>query len=198
MGGRFDPVHNAHIQTALDVCLQFKIDVLHLVPTFNPPHRQSATASFKQRCDMLKLAVEKTGIERLTVLVDKCESLREEKSYSVFTVEHVKVQFPKDRLYFMMGSDAFLNFDTWYNWQQLLQLCTVVVDQRPGDSINKINEKRMSLLQTVPKANIQFAKVQQLPISSSQIRDNLKQGVDATGMLASNVLSFIKNQKLYQ
>lgn len=198
MGGRFDPVHKAHIQTALDVCKQYAIDVLHLVPTYKPPHRQAAVASFKHRCVMLDYAIKDIKNSQLSIVVDKRESQSENKSYSYCTLQKMKRDYANDSLFLMMGSDAFLDFDTWYNWQSLLLLCTLVIDQRPGDSIKEITEKRRSLLKAVPNAIIEFCKVQQIAVSSSQIRHGLKQGVDEKDYLAPDVLNYIKNQKLYQ
>jgi nicotinate-nucleotide adenylyltransferase len=197
MGGRFDPVHSAHMQTALEVCQQFEIAYLHFVPTFRPPHRAAAVASFEHRCKMVGCSVDPLLNAGVNVVVDQREKQIKGSSYSYHTVLSFKNEYPKDELFLMMGSDAFLQFDTWYNWQKLLKLCQIVVDQRSGDSLKKIEEKKQSILKQSKYAKIHFCDVTQMDISSSKIRSNLKQGVDATGMLNPTVLDYIKINKLY-
>ncbi|HND15139.1 MAG TPA: nicotinate-nicotinamide nucleotide adenylyltransferase, partial [Pseudomonadales bacterium] len=57
-GGTFDPVHNGHLRTALEVAELLALDELRLVPSNVPPHRETPVATGAERLRMLQLAAD--------------------------------------------------------------------------------------------------------------------------------------------
>ncbi len=197
MGGRFDPVHIAHIKTAQSVLAQFQLDEMRLIPTFNPPHREQAIAGFEHRCKMIALCIEPLP----GFVLDKREKNHAGKSYTWETLISLSQEYPGDEFFIMMGSDAFLQFDTWYNWQKILDHATLIVDLRPGDQWQQLRQKKQHLLKQYHQADddsIQFCDVPQIAISSSQVRQQLQQGFDVSAMLDRKVVNYIKQNRLYQ
>ena len=139
------------------------------------------------------------------------EQRREGKSYSIDTVEYFQHQHPKDlELYFIVGQDAFQAIQTWKNWERLLEMCHFVVMTRPG-------YENKGLAGIVPPAfaetfvyqqkdrgflgprgyAIYFREVTFLDISSSRIRQEVREGRSIQYLVPDPVRHYITNQYLY-
>jgi len=130
-GGTFDPVHSAHLAVARAARDVYHLDRVLLVPNAIPPHKQeSLTAAYADRLEMLKLAV--AGEFNLEASDLEAGS---GKSYSILTIERLMPTLsPGDRLYFIIGADAFAEIQTWYRWQEVIAKVTFIVVARPGHS----------------------------------------------------------------
>ena len=125
-GGTFDPIHCAHLTVALAAAETFSLDRVLFVPAANPPHKPSSLgASYEDRLRMVELACE--GEPRF-------EASRLEqgsgKSYSIDTIE--KVLAPDRQVFFIIGSDAFAEIETWHRWQDVIRAVDSIVVTRPG------------------------------------------------------------------
>jgi nicotinate-nucleotide adenylyltransferase len=126
-GGTFDPVHNGHVEVARQVQKLFELDEVIFVPACVPPHKRNAniTSAF-HRFAMLALATK--ADQRL--LVSTIELDAPERPYAVDTVARMKSG--GERLFFLVGADSWAEITTWYQWQQLLTMCDLIVVTRPG------------------------------------------------------------------
>jgi nicotinate-nucleotide adenylyltransferase len=126
-GGTFDPVHNGHVEVARRVQKLFELDEVIFVPACVPPHKRNAniTSAF-HRFAMLALATK--ADQRL--LVSTVELDAPERPYAVDTVARMKSE--GERLFFLVGADSWAEITTWYQWQQLLTMCDLIVVTRPG------------------------------------------------------------------
>ena len=84
-GGTFDPIHNGHLQSALELKQQLQLDQLRLLPCHRPPHRDTPGCSSEQRLEMVRLAVAGSDL-----VVDDREIQRPGLSYSVNTLEQYR------------------------------------------------------------------------------------------------------------
>jgi nicotinate-nucleotide adenylyltransferase len=107
-GGTFDPIHIAHIKIAEEAREKFGLDRVLLVPAGNPPHKDAFTP-FADRLRMVELACEgHAGLE-----ASDLES-GAEHSYTVDTIQRVcQTLTAQDRLFFLIGADAFDDLETW-------------------------------------------------------------------------------------
>ena len=129
MGGTFDPVHNGHLRTALEIRQLLALDEIRLIPCHVPVHRALPGCSSEQRLEMLSLAVE----DEPGLVVDDRELRSEQASYSINTLESLRRELgPNASLFMVMGMDSFLTLSSWHRWQEFLQLAHLVVVQRPG------------------------------------------------------------------
>ncbi|MCI8955786.1 MAG: nicotinate (nicotinamide) nucleotide adenylyltransferase [Eubacterium sp.] len=126
LGGTFDPVHNTHIDMAKEVLKGLKLDKVYLMPSFCPPHKNSAKITSEcHRIHMIKLAVEELDN------IEYCDfEIKNKLSYTADTLTAWKEQYPEDELYFIIGGDSVSSFDNWYHPEIILEKATLVVIRR--------------------------------------------------------------------
>ncbi len=180
-GGTFDPVHYGHLKPAQAVLQALGLSHIRFIPNRIPPHRQQPWLSVKQRLILLDLALQ----DYAEFILDQCELNRDGPSYMVDTLQTLKQTFVSESLCLILGLDAFIGFDAWYRWQDILQLCHLVITPRPGVEwpTGKISEQLgaritddAKLLETEATGRILLQSVPQLAISSTEIRQCLQQG----------------------
>lgn len=134
-GGTFDPVHVGHIAVARAAQRRFRLDEVHFVPSGQPPHKpRHALAPFPDRFAMVALACSEHPhfLASLAEAGDDYSGLH--TFYSIDTVRNFRrrLRHPHDRLYFIIGADAFLHIPTWRSYEALLDSCDFIVASRPG------------------------------------------------------------------
>ena len=198
LGGTFDPIHNGHLRTALDVMERLKLDELRLIPLRDPPHREQPSSTPEQRLEMVQAAVaEVPGLR-----VDRRELDRSGKSYSLLTLQSLRQELGDTPICLILGKDAFQGFPEWHKPDEILKLTHLVVMQRPGESWQNPYPERVTEnpedLRTNPGGKIYLQPVTQLQISSTKIREMLQAGRSPRYLLPEAVLAIIDRDKLYQ
>lgn len=203
MGGLFDPVHNGHLRTVLTVVENLLLDEVRLIPCGKPAHRQPSIVSDSQRIEMLSLGI--NGQPEL--IVDSRECRREGPSYLYDSLLSIKHENPADRLFLIMGTDAFNTVPQWYRWQDIFSLAHVIVCARPGWTISNQGEIREEFDQRQVQSIAEMVKYKAgkilsfdftpLMISSSQIRKLIKDKQSARYLLPDSVWEYIKINNLY-
>ena len=130
-GGAFDPIHYGHMSLAESAYEKFKLDRVIFVPSGKPPHKCPASAHKIHRLEMVKLAIR----DNPHFTVSDYELKKSGKSYTYQTIEYFKQKYPGDELFFLMGIDLFLTFNTWEKSRQLLDMCKFLVGIRPGVNV---------------------------------------------------------------
>lgn len=129
-GGTFDPVHREHIALAECALKSLELDKLIVIPARIPPHKRGKKiASGEDRLSMCRLAFTAQGEE-----VSDWELSREETSFSYLTCRHFKERFPKDQLFFVMGTDMFDSFETWKYPEDIVKNATLAVCRRDKEA----------------------------------------------------------------
>ena len=110
-GGTFNPPHAGHIQAAKEAVEALQLDKLIIVPAHVAPHKElpEGSPSPEQRLEMVKLAV----ADCPKIEVSDRELRRPGKSYTYQTILELRKEYPKARLYLLMGTDMFLAFEEW-------------------------------------------------------------------------------------
>lgn len=200
-GGTFDPVHYGHLRSALEVKEIFRLDEVRLIPSAQPPHRQAPQASVAMRLEMLKLAVQ----NQPGFIVDTREIDRAGASYMVVTLESLRHDFPGQSLLLFIGSDAFNQLTSWYEWQRLFDFAHVVVLTRPGFSTIQLDDffidrqavSKQELLEHLA-GKLYFQAITQLDISATAIRTIIARQRNPVFLLPDAVIAYIKQNRLYQ
>ncbi len=181
-GGTFDPIHNAHLAVAREAANRFQLDGVLVIPNGNPPHKQGVErADWTDRYRMVELAC--AGDPQLT------PSRLEEgqaRSYSIHTIERVRAEHPDDRIFFLIGADAFAEIETWHRWEEVLAAVEFIVVSRPGHRYDVPAGARALPLETIS-----------LEISSSEIRSELRAGRMPPKALPEAVREYIRAKRLY-
>jgi nicotinate-nucleotide adenylyltransferase len=211
-GGTFDPIHQGHLQSALELKQCLALDELRLLPCHLPPHRQSPGCDSKQRLAMVRLAVADSAL-----LVDAREIERDGVSYTVDTLEQFRQQYGDEvSLIWVMGTDAFASFDCWHRWQAFLSLAHIVVITRPGEQLpasgclaelfTEHHAHCMDELRQTKAGKIWSQTLTPYPISATAIRQILAGGDKKKGdaktalqtVLPAAVLNYIQAHRLYR
>jgi nicotinate-nucleotide adenylyltransferase len=135
-GGTFDPVHQGHLTIARAAVKKFDLDLVYFVPADLPPHKvKRHLTAFQHRYAMLALATE--GESKFVPSLLEVRS--GEPNYSIHTVRKAKAALKKsDKLFFLIGMDAFKDIATWRQPVELLTECDFIVVSRPGYSLREI------------------------------------------------------------
>ena len=182
-GGTFDPIHNAHLQIAREAASQFHLDRVWFIPASRPPHKSGVTsATYEHRYRMVELACAGEPMFEASRIEEG-----EEKSYSIGTIERVRASLgADDKLFFLIGADAFADIETWRRWREVVAAVEFIVVSRPGGRYEVPEGARVQALEGV-----------NLPVSSSEIRRRLANG-DQDVEVPPAVLSYIRENGLYR
>lgn len=202
-GGTFDPIHLGHLRLALELKQQLSLDEMRLIPGHKPPHRERPQVSSAQRLEMLKLALQDCP----QLHWDDRELRREKNSYTYDTLCELRKELGSDiSLVLCMGEDAFAGISTWYCWQELIRLAHIVVIARPGWSIPDQGDVRQFLqqhqgivadLKRQTSGKIVMQSLRMLPISATEIRQQIARGESSQFLLPDSVWKFIQANRLY-
>ncbi|WP_456379326.1 nicotinate-nucleotide adenylyltransferase [Thiolapillus sp.] len=200
-GGTFDPVHNGHLRTALDVYEALQLDQLRFIPLGQAVHRDQPQTSAGKRLAMLQAAIE----GQKGFVIDERELKRQQPSYSVHTLQSLREELGEELpLCLLLGRDAFNSFHSWHQPRRILELAHLVVMDRPGHALpqdepmqalmrGRITEDAAAL-RTRPGGSILLQTVTRLDISSSDIRNRLAQGRSIRWLLPEAVLNILRHQ----
>lgn len=204
-GGAFNPVHNGHLHlmeqlSRLPMYPEMQpIDRLLIIPTADPPHRTGAEfADGQDRINMLHLALRdntvfENGISYDKIEVSDIEFRLKGKSYTYHTLKALKKLYPEDEFYLFMGSDQLLSFKTWYKYNKIPALAQVVGFSRSKDD----NEAVRQFLIENEELGIQAVIADPYEMSSTEIREAVKNGADISAFVPEAVAEYIKEHGLY-
>lgn len=207
LGGTFDPIHLGHLRLAEEVGDDLRLESVYLIPASYPPHKEKRTlTSFSHRFAMTELAACESPLFKASDL----EGRREGLSYSIDTLREFHRLFEKDlQLYFIMGLDAFLEIDTWREYQQLFNYAHFVVIQRPGLPSEKLEPFLHSLKVEYRKTgenglflmptgySVIYKKATLMEISSTDLRKKVASGRSIRFLVPEAVRSYIMDKGLY-
>jgi len=219
MGGTFDPIHLGHLRAAEEIYWAFELDRIIFVPAARPPHKEEEIeAAAMDRYEMVLLATACTPY----FSVSPIELNRPGRSYSVETLRGFRKLYGEEAtIYFIMGVDAFLDIATWKEAKELLSLAQVIVTARPGWRLDEV-ERSMTQEQQMLLGNPRFkyvkiseitsqisrqrheprlvllVEVVSLDISSSEIRQLVKEGRSIRYLVPDTVAAYMSKNRLYQ
>ncbi|WP_138429656.1 nicotinate (nicotinamide) nucleotide adenylyltransferase [Fodinibius saliphilus] len=185
-GGSFDPVHNGHLSIAQSFLNSEFISSLWVLLTPNPPHKEDQSlTSYELRLEMLKFAFEDWD----DVTISDIESKLPIPSYTIQTVQYFSKQFPDKEFYLCIGEDSAHHFKSWYQWRKILQYCDLLVAHRPSDKILKLEPE--------VARNAHIIDHDPINISSTEIRELIKNEGDISDLVPSRVQDFINKNNPY-
>jgi len=178
-GGNFNPVHSGHLILASDALKLLSLEKVLFVPAWKSPFRNNIiSVQFKDRYNMLKSAISnKNCFDVLDI-----EAKRKGISYTFHTLKELLKKEAK--LCLLIGEDQAIDFKEWYKWEEILKMVDVFVFKRSKEH------------QKFP-AELKLLNSRIIEISSTEIRDKIKNGEPVHFLLPEEVLNYIKKHKLY-
>lgn len=188
--GTFNPIHNAHIQVAEFALKHIDCEKILFIPAYKPPHKDFDSKTCLHRLNMVKLAVESNE----NFEVSDIEFELNGKSYTYLTILELYKRFKIDgKIKFLIGTDAYEKIETWFETDKLKNLVDFVVFIRE----NNFDKTRFENLRK-KGYNFEFMPLEFLDISSTLIRDKIKNCENINGLVPQKVEEYIKNNDLYK
>jgi nicotinate-nucleotide adenylyltransferase len=228
-GGTFDPIHKGHLALARAAASRYSLRQILFVTANIPPHKQKHPLSpFVHRYTMVALAtqedrrfvpslLEAPEFAASSVAPHDCTDHGATLNYSIDTVRRLKQTLKKsDRLFFLIGIDAFLDIAKWREACTLIKECEFIVASRPGYSLRDVAESlpeglRPSAIVTRPFHKQPAKGELVLPGVTLHLLDDVNQSVSATAIRTAaaqskpltrwvdpSVADYIRKQNLYR
>jgi nicotinate-nucleotide adenylyltransferase len=185
-GGTFDPPHVGHLVTAVNVRYELRLDQVLLVVN-DQPWQKLGTREItpaEDRLAMVDAAVgEVEGLEASRIEID-----RGGMSYTADTLAELRADAPDRQLFVILGTDAAVGLPTWERADEVRQLATIVVVERPGSSEG----------QPPPGWSWVRVEVPRLEVSSTDLRARVGDGRPLDYLLSPAVIDTIEARGLYR
>jgi nicotinate-nucleotide adenylyltransferase len=207
-GGSFNPPHNGHVNSLTTVQKKMGFDKIHIIPNSqNPLKIQTEAPAPEHRIEMARLAFSTYG---KAFVIDDRELKRGGKSYTIDTIKELRKEHESKNLYLIIGADNFETFSEWKDYKKILEEVNLVVTTRPGYEIPEtedewpdylngmVAESDFGALELTTGRSVEFITLEDLDISSSELRKKLRVGRPVEKYLPLSVESYIKANKIYR
>jgi nicotinate-nucleotide adenylyltransferase len=177
-GGSFDPIHNGHLILAREARQQLDLENIIFVPAAKSPFKNPPAASVEMRLSMLRAAME--GEEGFSV--DDCEARRGPPSYTIDTIEAIRLREGDAEIFCLIGDDNLPALGKWHRFAELEKMVRFIVLNRTGD-------RTPHQYQFLPR---------KIDISATDIRNRIASGQSIRYLVPPSVEEIIRRQNLYR
>ena len=226
-GGSFDPIHRGHLALAQAAAERFGLKQVLFVPANVPPHKQKQPmTAFAHRYAMVALSTEDEK-QFVPSLLEAPVELRpagpakaaavQPPNYTLDTVRRFKQTLKKaDRLFLLIGIDAFRDIAKWHEAKALLAECEFIVASRPGFSLRDVAESLPEAVRppaavtkpfqkqvasgdlVLPGVTLRMLEGVQQNVSATMIREAAAQGKPLARWLDPKVAEYVRKMGLYR
>ena len=177
LGGTFNPPHNGHVLLAETARKRFGLDPLRVHVSTNPPHKR-VEVPVETRLELTRLAFPGDIV------------VRDDHPYSIDTVTGYG-----DDAVFLIGADQFAQFLTWREPDEILEHVRLAVATRPGYPREELD----AVLRALRRPDrVELFDMEPVPISSSDIRRLISEGVSVRDQVPPLVAAEIERLGLYR
>lgn len=194
LGGTFDPIHIGHLIFAEQVRVLCDLDKVIFIPAKKPPHKLNDGISLiNHRFEMVRIAIKSNKYFEISDI----EMLSDNLSYTYNTLKKMKKELgDSTELYFIVGSDAWLDLDEWYKSEALLNEFSFIIGDRPGYKDDLVNDK-IRIVKEKYNTDVKKIDIHEIDISSSNIRKLVFQRKSIKYLTSELVEKYILDNKLY-
>jgi nicotinate-nucleotide adenylyltransferase len=176
------------VNLAVQAKNELGLDKMLIMPTGTSPHKGQAKVGFHSRVTLCKLAFSHLPGFEVTDIEGKTAG----NSYTFNSLRLLKKQYPKDAaFYLLIGADMLFSFTDWHNYEALLKECNVVAAAREPGQLPQMTEHATEI------GRIKVLNLDVTKVSSSEIRERIMNGEDASELVPKKVLDYIKDRKFY-
>lgn len=194
LGGTFDPIHYGHLLLGEAAREQFSLDRVIYIPG-NLAHLPNRTeiSPGDVRYQMVKMAIS----DNPYFTCSRIEIDKEDGTYTYNTISELKLMYPGDELYLILGGDSVIGIESWYKCKDLLQSCTILAAVREDDDLPALDKKRRELAK-VYGADIRLLAFNRVDISATDIRQKIRMGRSVRYMLPDQCIEYIAIKGFYK
>lgn len=190
-GGTFDPIHNGHVLLAKTAHEELKLDKVILIPAYIPPHKRNTNITDEfHRVNMAEIAVADYDFIEISELEIKLQGA----SYTARTLSILKEEYNK--LVFILGADSYVSLENWYHPEVIFAKAEIACAYRDGIERDSLLEKA-KYYQEKYGAISHILHMPSIDISSTAIRNKIKNNEPTSQLISENVLKYIKENNLY-
>ena len=183
LGGTFNPIHIGHLILAEEAREKLSLDKVVFVPAYFPPHKDNSDiADAQERLDMVRVAI--SGNPHFSS--SDTEIKRDGRSYTIDTIKELRQVYPKDELYFIIGSDLLTYLDEWKDLGEIIRMVKFIAATRPGYPLEKI------------PAHISTLPIRAVDVSGFEIRKAIREGKSFRYLVPEAVYKYINEKKVYK
>ena len=193
LGGTFDPIQLGHTGIAQAALRDCRLSQVVFIPCFKPPHRALPIASPADRLAMTKLAIAHFPQFSISTLEMDARNV----SYTYKTALMLRQQYPNTPLCFIVGEDAFAQFDTWDEAEVILQNMHLIVVSREGYPNRAFKTCAIEDLHQTLSGKLYHLNISSLPFSATRIRHQLMAGATHIPGLNPKIFAYIQQNNLY-
>lgn len=194
MGGTFNPIHIGHLMIAQRALEEYHLDQVIFLPNGNPPHKADADVlDASHRAAMVRLAIQ--GHEGFSF--SDMEIKKSTLSYTSETLETFRQMDPEASYYFILGADSLDYLGEWHEPQEIFDRAVILSAPRGEYTIPRMEEKVQELKKCYT-AEIGLMHLPNVEISSSWIRQTVKEGYSVKYYVPDAVEAYIKAHSLYR
>lgn len=195
LGGSFNPVHYGHLKMAEAAMESSHFSKVLFIPTGTPYHKeQKSLLPFSDRLKLLELAIENCPDFSFSPI----EGEREGNSYTFDTVRELLWQNPTESYSLLIGTDQFLTLRSWHKIAELGKLVDFYIANRNGEMAFSTFQKEKEALEKELSLHCKLFPMPAIDLSSTEIRNRLKEGKSIHGMLPKPVEEYILKKGFYR
>lgn len=185
-GGTFNPVHLGHTIIAGYIAEVTEIDeVWFVLSPLNPMKSDNdLTDKENHRLHMLQLAINQYNTDKIKLCDIELSLPR--PSYSINTLTKLKELYPEFNFRWIIGSDNWQIFKSWKDADKILKDFGLIIYPRAGYDI----------IESLPDT-VLLIQAPIIEISSSIIREGIKNNKNMDYFLSENVNKYISLHHLY-
>ncbi|HLF50797.1 nicotinate (nicotinamide) nucleotide adenylyltransferase [Flavobacterium sp.] len=185
--GTFNPIHIGHLIIANHIAEHADLDQIWMVVTpHNPFKKKDTLLDDYHRLQMVHLATE----DFPKIKPSDIEFKLSQPNYTVNTLAHLQEKFPKNEFSLIMGEDNLKSFHKWKNYEVILQNHGIYVYPRISKDVENLE------LRNHPK--VHFIEAPIVEISSTFIRESIKNNKNVKPLLPSKVWEYIDHNNFYR
>lgn len=193
LGGSFNPIHNAHLAMAETVHNIFNLKII-IMPNKKTYYKDNSLfVNDSDRLEMIKLSIQDYDY----MYMSDMEIVRGGTTFTIDTIETLRSINDKRKIYFIIGGDSLEWLTKWVRADELLRYVTFLTIVRGSTDSDRSKNLIQDIKEEYPYSDIRLLDMPEIPVSSTEIRNNINDGKSIKGMVPDSVRDYIIQNKLY-
>lgn len=188
LGGTFDPIHNGHLNLAIEMLEKEHLDEVWFIPAAKNPLKQDEAISPAHRFQMLQLAIADIPFFKAFDL----EINKRVPSFTIDTLKELKGMYRDEIFYLILGQDAFSNFYQWKDPKGILATVSLLIGCRNEECLQPWGDEEIKQALTASLRQIKL-----MDISATAVRERLKKDLYIGHLVPGKVVDYIYENSLY-